>query len=59
MIIFTETTFSYKYGFQKGSHKIKNTKYTLNYKIKRTTKISESKILRSTLKNIHIRGLSG
>ena len=36
MIIFFETTFSYKYGFQKGSHKIKNTKYTLNYKIKRT-----------------------
>ena len=36
MIIFIETTFSYKYGFQKGSHKIKNTKYTLNYKMKRT-----------------------
>lgn len=45
MIIFIETTFSCKYGFQRGSHKIKNTKYTLNsetYKI--STKISESKI---------------
>ena len=45
MIIFIETTFSHKYGFQRGSHKIKNTKYTLNsetYKI--STKISESKI---------------
>ena len=36
MINFIKTTFSYKYGFQKGFHKIKNTKYTLNYKIKRT-----------------------
>ena len=53
MIIFIETTFSCKYGFQRGSHKIKNTKYTLNsetYKI--STKISESKSSRSTLKNI-------
>lgn len=36
MIIFIETTFSHKYGFQRGSHKIKNTKYTFNYKMKRT-----------------------
>ena len=27
MIIFIETTFSHKYGFQRGSHKIKNTVY--------------------------------
>ena len=27
MIIFIETTFSHKYGFQRESHKIKNTVY--------------------------------
>ena len=36
MMLFIETTFSCKYGFQRRSHKIKNTKCTLNYKMKRT-----------------------